>query len=277
MPFTLAHPAAVVPLSRWGLSLSALAIGSMAPDFEYYLRLTLRTERYWHTLPGALWLALPCAFGVYCVFHAWIKLPLAALLPRRLQARLAPYLEPLRLWPPRRLGLVLLSILAGIATHAGWDLLTHADTWHGIALRGMSWVVLPAFGLNLLLCEALHIASSALGLAVLGWLLLRWLRAGDAGHPVGGLPREALRPAGLAALAASLAGTTALVAGLVTAPPFAGGAALRHFAGRTAVVSVMALAVQVLIFCVYQTARATAQTPLTNATRDDRPRPKRKE
>jgi hypothetical protein len=34
MPFTLAHPAVVVPLSRQRLFLSALVIGSMTPDLN---------------------------------------------------------------------------------------------------------------------------------------------------------------------------------------------------------------------------------------------------
>jgi len=33
MPFTFAHPAAAVPLAQFRLPLSALVVGSMAPDF----------------------------------------------------------------------------------------------------------------------------------------------------------------------------------------------------------------------------------------------------
>ena len=37
MPFTGSHPAAVLPLMRWGLMPSALVIGSMVPDLPYFL------------------------------------------------------------------------------------------------------------------------------------------------------------------------------------------------------------------------------------------------
>jgi hypothetical protein len=40
MPFTLAHPAIVVPLALQRLILSALIIGSMTPDLEYFIRLS---------------------------------------------------------------------------------------------------------------------------------------------------------------------------------------------------------------------------------------------
>ena len=41
MPFTFSHPAAVLPLRllpRHWFSLTGLVIGSMVPDFEYFLR-----------------------------------------------------------------------------------------------------------------------------------------------------------------------------------------------------------------------------------------------
>lgn len=40
MPLTFAHPAAILPFSRQSkyIHFSALVLGSMAPDFEYFLR-----------------------------------------------------------------------------------------------------------------------------------------------------------------------------------------------------------------------------------------------
>lgn len=56
MPFTAAHPALVLPIkARWPkfFSLTALAVGSMAPDFEFFIRFyPLRGPG--HTLPGSL-------------------------------------------------------------------------------------------------------------------------------------------------------------------------------------------------------------------------------
>ena len=39
MPLTIAHPAAVLPFRHSRLPISALVIGSLAPDFEYFLHL----------------------------------------------------------------------------------------------------------------------------------------------------------------------------------------------------------------------------------------------
>lgn len=42
MPFTFAHPAAVLPFSKKQvnyISVTALILGSMAPDFEYFYTL----------------------------------------------------------------------------------------------------------------------------------------------------------------------------------------------------------------------------------------------
>lgn len=38
MPVTIAHPAAVLPLRGLGLPLSAMVIGSMAPDLPVFSR-----------------------------------------------------------------------------------------------------------------------------------------------------------------------------------------------------------------------------------------------
>jgi len=40
MPFTLAHPAAVLPLFRGPLVPAALVVGAVAPDLPYFLRAT---------------------------------------------------------------------------------------------------------------------------------------------------------------------------------------------------------------------------------------------
>ena len=47
MPFTPAHPAIVVPLVRWKprvFVLSALIVGSMSPDFEYFVQPTASAD-----------------------------------------------------------------------------------------------------------------------------------------------------------------------------------------------------------------------------------------
>ena len=57
MPFTFSHPALILPLkyfpNKW-FSLTGLVIGSLTPDFEYFLRMRIKSV-YSHTLEGIFW------------------------------------------------------------------------------------------------------------------------------------------------------------------------------------------------------------------------------
>ena len=74
MPFTFSHPAVVLPLIRAGLKLSAtgLIIGSIIPDFEYFIRMR-DWSRYSHTLVGLAWFDLPLAILVCFIYHLIVK------------------------------------------------------------------------------------------------------------------------------------------------------------------------------------------------------------
>ena|ERR1035437_3493274 len=75
MPFTFSHPALVLPIAyfpRKFYSLTGLVVGSMIPDFEYFLRMS--TEgKYGHTLPGILWFDLPLALLVALIYHQVVR------------------------------------------------------------------------------------------------------------------------------------------------------------------------------------------------------------
>jgi hypothetical protein len=49
MPFTLVHPIVTIPIRKYGFPLSALIIGSMTPDFNYFIFPKLSVG---HTLLG---------------------------------------------------------------------------------------------------------------------------------------------------------------------------------------------------------------------------------
>ena len=116
MPFTLAHAAAALPFRRSSLVVSALIIGTMAPDFEYFLR--LRADHgFGHTLKGAFLMTLPLALFVLWTFHAFVKRLVADLLPDRLQRRLTGHLDGFRFWGTGRTAVIVGSILLGISTH----------------------------------------------------------------------------------------------------------------------------------------------------------------
>lgn len=129
MPFTVAHAAAAPPLWRLSgrrLVLSAVAVGSMAPDFEYFVH--LRTHRtIGHTVPGLFLQCLPAALVVLAAWHLVVKRPLAALLPPRLAPLAAHAGEPFPFWPAPRLACICVSVLLGSLTHLAWDSFTHSS------------------------------------------------------------------------------------------------------------------------------------------------------
>src|SRR5690349_24311549 len=87
VPFTLSHPAAAIPFSRSRLVLSALVIGSLAPDFQYFVKLAGQ-ERNAHTFPGAVLITFPAAVVMLFVYHSVLKWPVISLLPQLCQDRL---------------------------------------------------------------------------------------------------------------------------------------------------------------------------------------------
>lgn len=124
VPFTLAHSAAALPLRRLRLVLSALVIGTLAPDFEYFLHFS-PSGRFGHTLLGSLVLTLPLALLVLWIFHAIVKIPVIHLLPNAIQRRLHDHVYEFRFRGVSRSLLIVVSVLLGIATHLVWDAFTY--------------------------------------------------------------------------------------------------------------------------------------------------------
>jgi hypothetical protein len=143
---------------------SALAIGAMIPDAWYVVPLLER--EHGHALPGALLFCVPAGLLAYAVFHLIFKQPLLALAPRWLAERLAAWTTPGL--PRARWRRVLLSLLAGIATHLAWDAFTHAG--HFPILE-----TVVAGGIHL--HQVLQHASTLLGTWFIATWILRKLRA----------------------------------------------------------------------------------------------------
>jgi hypothetical protein len=90
VPFTLAHPAAVLPLFRRPFLASALVAGAVAPDLLYVdpiYRIATRqingnfTLTLTHEFTSALWLDPLLALVLLAVFNLGLKRPLIALAP----------------------------------------------------------------------------------------------------------------------------------------------------------------------------------------------------
>lgn len=87
LPFTFSHPAAVLPLRRFG-DLSALVIGSMVPDAGYLLILEL-PRQLTHGCLGLIVFCLPVGLALYGFYHGLLRRPFLALLPDGVRLRLS--------------------------------------------------------------------------------------------------------------------------------------------------------------------------------------------
>ncbi len=181
MPVTLAHPAAVLPLRGLGLPLSALVIGSMAPDLPV-LAQTWGLYGFSHSAAGIATLDLGLSLVLLAFWDLLGRDALADTAPSVVRDRL-----PARARIGRRAWLLApLAAVVGSTTHTLWDAFTHEGRWgvrhvawlretHG-ALPGQQWA---------------QFASGILGLLAVGWAIV---------HHVRRLPRSASRPRRLPAL-----------------------------------------------------------------------------
>jgi hypothetical protein len=128
MPFTFSHPALVLPatyLPPRYYSLTGLIIGSLTPDFEYFIRMKIQSS-YGHTISGLFYFDLPLGILLAFIFHYIVRNSLFKNLPGLIQNRLSTFLDFnwnqyfLKKW-----FVVSISILVGAASHLLWDSFTH--------------------------------------------------------------------------------------------------------------------------------------------------------
>jgi hypothetical protein len=164
-----------------------LVSGTIAPDLMYFLRFGPHGG-FGHTLAGAFLFSLPASLVFLWMLHRFVKMPIASVMPVRIQQRLIPGLGPFRFGGARRFGLIVLSSLIGIATHIAWDSFTHPKLWlyrHWAPLRMP--VLLPVVG-PIAFSRLLQHVSTVLGLGVLAVWLAKWYRRSD-------ISRERFEPA----------------------------------------------------------------------------------
>ena len=167
MPFTLSHPAAVLPLARRPLVPAALVAGSVAPDVFWFVpRLPGVGLTKTHELASVLWLDPLLALVLLAVFQIVLKRPLLALAPRPLAERLPRHFS----W--RRPGWIALSLVIGAATHVGWDAFTHEND--GFAFLRIPLVTGVDVG------RLIQLVSTIAGAGILAWWLVRWYRTAPA-------------------------------------------------------------------------------------------------
>src|ERR1700716_796821 len=144
MPFTLAHPAAILPLRglRY-LRTVPLIIGAMTPDLPYYVPARfglIRPET--HSVTGSFTTCLALGYAALaCVFL--LRRPLTALLSARARWLCLTALAPFNR-RPLEWALASVSIILGVWTHLLWDSFTHIDGWvvrrgAGLGAPGAFW------------------------------------------------------------------------------------------------------------------------------------------
>ena len=192
MPFTLAHPAAILPLRglRY-LRTVPLIIGAMTPDLPYYVPVRfglIRPET--HSVTGSFTTCLVLGYAALgCVFL--LRRPLTALLSVRARwlclSALAPFSRR-----PLEWALAPVSIILGVWTHLLWDSFTHDEGWMVRRVAALSAPV-SFLGYNSTVCHALQYLSSVFGLAVVA--LWYWRLPAPPAAPAGpGAPRSLVGP-----------------------------------------------------------------------------------
>ena len=140
MPFTFSHPAVVLPFRYIGkkyFSMTGLMIGSIIPDFEYFIRIQNRSH-FSHTLPGIFWFDIPLGLFVCFLFHNIVKGPLIANAPYSFHIRLIKYTHfDWNSYLKKNWVKVIYSLIIGILTHIISDKLTHKSSNFVSAVPGL--------------------------------------------------------------------------------------------------------------------------------------------
>jgi hypothetical protein len=154
--------------------LSALVVGSLAPDFRYFLNLAPRSH-FGHSFKGIFIVCLPVGLAVLWVFQQVMKLPLISLAPRSHQQRLVALAKPFAWRGTGRFALIVASLLLGSVSHLAWDAFTHD---RGLVVRNIPDMRVPLeeFGTHRPLYNLLQHGSSILGLLILVFWYWRWFK-----------------------------------------------------------------------------------------------------
>lgn len=177
MPFTIAHPLFVAPFFpvRRVLPVSALAIGSMVPDWPLYFSWGPNYVQS-HSMWGIPAVCLPMGVVLFLAYEFLLKEPLIELFPKSLRERMTRQRLPtfdgsLLFW----LG-VGLAVMIGAASHVFIDSFTHQNRW---GTNHLPWLNNAAFiigGRNVPTFKLLQYGGSAIGIPLLLALFGLWIQ-----------------------------------------------------------------------------------------------------
>lgn len=221
MPFTASHIVAILPIKKYSkgyFSITGLVIGSMVPDFEFFLRMTL-LGYYGHRLSGVFFFDLPVGLLLYIAFRGIIRKPTLQHLPAYWYNRLNT--EDLAVEVPlfsKPISRVLGSIFIGVCTHLLWDGFSHDE--ENYLARYLTFLLddIHFMGFTTPLYNFIQLTSSVVGLLGL-FIYIHILPVHRYTLPKSG--KEQFFFWGLVALVAVLLGTIRVWIGMPTEKPFA--------------------------------------------------------
>ncbi len=170
MPFTFAHPAIVIPLSRgrFTLSLTALAAGSIVPDFEFFFQMKLG-ENLGHHWQGIFLFDLPVGVFICFLFHNLIRNTFIDCLPNWYRIRFTDAKNfDWNRYATKHIPSLLATLLLGILSHLLWDGFTHED---GLFVQWIPILNENVYGINIPLYSTLQVVCSVWGL----WMVHRFI------------------------------------------------------------------------------------------------------
>jgi hypothetical protein len=168
MPFTLAHPAAVLPLRRFCprfFSFPSLVAGSLSPDVGYLFG-TLNVDDFSHSLKGSIEFCLPVGV-VLLGFYYGLRLPMVELLPERQRKLFLSFCQK----PIGSPLIVLVSLLVGVWIHLLLDSCTHK---HGWLVENLPLLQTPVLSIGTHTFKIFNVLWYACSFAGIVWLWLAW-------------------------------------------------------------------------------------------------------
>ena len=170
MPFALSHPSAVVFSKSKKLNLGGLILGSMAPDFIYFI-LFNPSSSLGHTPIGFILLNLPLCFLLNFLFYKYIQVFFLLTLPNFIGGKYL-YLtkKKNKLTSTKKCIIFSYSCIIGMLTHVFWDSFTH-DTGFFVQHAALLRSKITLLSYNIPVYKLLQHGSSLIGLIILLFFL----------------------------------------------------------------------------------------------------------
>ncbi len=178
MPFTFAHPALILPVIC-SLPLihfsTELVVGSLSPDFEYFLSFRLRSLGA-HSIPGLFWFCFPVSAVIGFLWYSLVSRSVLFHSPAILRERFARVAAQNSV-NLRSIILFLTGALVGAASHILWDSFTHSS---GFFVQKFSLLQQQHFGIPIY--KALQHSSTVVGLTAIMLCIYKLPRSDSPGQ-----------------------------------------------------------------------------------------------